>query len=403
MIRARHLFTLGFVAILGFLGWRVYQRLQAPSQEERRGSGSREAPVEVAPVEHGPIELRRTFAGSLEARAEFVVAPKIGGRIEKLLYDMGDVVEPEKVVALLDDDEYQQAKVQADADLAVAEATKSEAKSALEIADRALERVKTLHGRGVASDSQLDVASADRLAKEAGLKVAEAQVTRAEAAQKAAEIRLGYTQVAARWTGEGGRRVVSERFVDEGDTVSANTPLLSIVQMDPLLAVIYVTERDFSRLRPGQTAKLVADAYPGEEFDGDISRIAPVFRAATRQARVEVTVPNPDQLLKPGMFVRATVVLERVADATVVPRRALTTRANRTGVFLVSPDGTSVTWRPVREGIRSGERVQVIPDGSPLEGRVVTLGQQLVEDGSPIRISEASATDPGAGGDREGT
>lgn len=386
MFKTRSLFTVGFVGILAVLGWLIYQKLTLPAEEARRGGGPRDVPVEVEEIVRGPVELRRIFVGSLEARTEFVVSPKVGGRIRKLLLDIGDPVQRDAVVARLDDDEYQQAVVQAEADLAVANATKSEAASALEISGRAQQRMETLHGRGVASDSQLDVTSADRLAQEAKLAVAEAQVTRAKASLESAKIRLGYTTVTAGWTNGDGPRVVGERFVDEGDTVSANTPLLTIVEMDPLLAVVFVTERDFSRLAPGQSAKLSADAWPGEVFTGSISRIAPIFRASTRQARVELTVPNPGHRLKPGMFVRATVVLDRVEDAVVVPYAALAQRDDQDGVFLVAADGKSVSWRPVRAGIRDGDRLQVIAPGPPLTGRVVTLGQQLVEDGTPIRI-----------------
>ena len=119
MIRARYLFTVGFVAILGLVGWRVYERLQAPVQEQRRGSGPREVPVEVAPVERGPIELRRTFAGSLEARAEFVVSPKVGGRVEELFFAEIDRLKREPVT----DAELEKAKRQIEVDLVNGQAT----------------------------------------------------------------------------------------------------------------------------------------------------------------------------------------------------------------------------------------------------------------------------------------
>jgi multidrug efflux pump subunit AcrA (membrane-fusion protein) len=84
------------------------------------------------------------------------------------------------------------------------------------------------------------------------------------------------------------------------------------------------------------------------------------------------------------MFIRATVVLDRVTGATIVPEQALTTRNDRTGVFVIDEDSQSVAWREVKVGIREGERVQV--QGKGLTGRVVTLGQQLLDDGSRITI-----------------
>ena len=109
-----------------------------------------------------------------------------------------------------------------------------------------------------------------------------------------------------------------------------------------------------------------------------------VITKSTRQARIEMTIDNPQHRLKPGMFIRATVVLARESEATVIPEQALTKRDDRNGVFIVSENGQSVVWREVKVGIREGDRVQV--EGQGLNGRVVTLGQQLVNDGSSITI-----------------
>jgi RND family efflux transporter MFP subunit len=184
--------------------------------------------------------------------------------------------------------------------------------------------------------------------------------------------------------------------VDEGQTVAANAPLLLIDDLDPIVGVVFVTERDYARLTPGQLVMMTTDAYPGEEFTGRIDRIAPVFQKTTRQARIEMTIDNPQHRLKPGMFIRATVVLTRVQEATIVPEQALTIRDEKTGVFIVSEDGKSVAWREVNVGIREGNRVQI--DGRGLRGRVVTLGQQLVSDGSAITIpADFPQTAPGRG------
>jgi len=382
------------------LGWALLRQFQIPGVAGNKGVLKQPAPVEVGPILRGPIELRRTYSGTLEARAEFVVAPKVSGRVERLTVNLADTVKRDQVVAELDNDEYVQEVAQAKADLEVARANLSEAKSALEIADRDLERIRTLRGRGVASESQLDGARANHLTKQAQVEVALAQVTKAESSLETANIRLRYTKVRASWTGGSDYRVVAERFANEGGTVSANAPLLLIVELDPITGVMSVTEKDYVRMRTGQIGTLTTDAYPGETFEGRIDRIAPVFQQATRQARVELTIGNAERKLKPGMFIRVTVVLDRLTEATIVPEKALTTRDNRTGVFVVSEDGKSVSWRDVTVGIREGDRVQV--EGEGLSGRVVTLGQQLVDDGSPITIpaveNESPSADPKATG-----
>ncbi len=377
------------------IGLVLFRQLQTAGDSGKKGQTSQSAPVEVAPIQRGPIELRRTFSGTLEARAEFVVAPKVSGRVERLAVNLADTVSRGQVVAELDNDEYVQAVAQAKADLEVAMANLAEAKSALEIANRERERTKTLRIRGVASESQLDAAKANHLARQAQLEVAMAQVTKAKSSLETANIRLRYTKVRASWTGGSQKRVVAERFVDEGETVSANASLLLIVELDPITGVVHVTEKDYARMQTGQTAMLTTDAYPGETFSARIDRIAPVFRQATRQVRVELMIRNPKQRLKPGMFIRVTVVLDRVAEATIVPEQALTTRGDKTGVFVVSEDGQSVAWRTVTVGIREGNRVEVEGDG--VTGLVVVLGQQLVDDGSRITIPAMEGENPSKG------
>jgi RND family efflux transporter MFP subunit len=367
------------------LGWVIFGQFQSRSSSSESGK-TRPVPVEVAQIQLGPIALQRTFSGELEALTEFVVAPKISGRVERVMVNIGDTVKQGQIVAELDNDEYIQAVAQARADLLVAEANLSQAESALDIVNREFKRTESLLKRGIASDSEFDASRQDQLAKQAQLKVAAAQVTKAESSLETANIRLGYTKVTAGWTGGGEHRVVAERYVDEGQTVAANAQLLLIVELHPIVGVVFVTERDYAYLNPGQLVSLTTDAYPGEQYTGRIDRIAPVFRKSTRQARVEMTIENPQHRLKPGMFIRATVVLARVPEATLVPEQALTVRDERSGVFIVSEDGRSVVWREVKVGIHEGDRVQV--EGEGLSGWVVTLGQQLVTHGSPITIPD---------------
>ncbi|MBN2418271.1 MAG: efflux RND transporter periplasmic adaptor subunit, partial [Deltaproteobacteria bacterium] len=375
------------ILIIAFV-WQIISRIreQGGSAGFRGQMEFRAVPVEVAEIKTGSIELRKTFSGTLESPSEFVIAPKIAGRVELLNVDIGDTIKRNQLVAKLDDAEYRQAVLLAEADLAVAKANLIEAKSAYEIAERELKRISELLREGLASDSEYDSAKADQLAKQARLAVSEAQVKRADASLETARIRQGYTEITAGWTGGDDNRTVGERFVNEGGMVSANTPLLSIVELDPILGVIYVSEKDYVYLKTGQRAFLTTDAHPGETFEGSISRIAPVFRQATRQARVELTIENHELRLKPGMFIRTTIVFEKRENALIVPEQALTKRDYKDGIFVINDDRETVRWCPVNVGIREDEMVQVNCEGLK-KGLVVTLGQQLLDDGSEIIIS----------------
>ncbi|MEM6675012.1 MAG: efflux RND transporter periplasmic adaptor subunit [Planctomycetota bacterium] len=356
------------------------------------------AAVEAVPIERGTITLRRVFNGTLEASARVQIAPRIAGHLERLTVDIGDPIGHGEVIAWIDDDELVQAVAQAEADLAVASAGRDEAEASSQLAERSLERVTQLRTEGVTSESQFDSARASSVAARAAVQVAEARVLRAEAALESARVRLQRTRIFAEWD-EPERlradapaepvptRVVAERFVDEGTIVNAQTPIVSIVSLQPIVAVVFIPERDYARLAIGQDADLTTDAYPGETFSGRVARIAPVFRSTTRQVRIELEIANDDLRLKPGMFVRSTLELARDEEATIVPYAALTTRRDERGVFVLPPGESNVRWVPVEMGLREDDRIQV--RGSGLVGRVVTLGQELCDDGSRVTTPDA--------------
>lgn len=395
MLIKRTTFALGIVLLLAcgsLLVWRVWSSLAGESGGN--ASTLTAVPVEAVAIERGVIELRRNFSGTLESIAEFEVAPKIAGRVRNLPVDVADTVQNGQMVAVFDQDEYELEVAQSEAELEVARANLAEARSAKEIADRAMGRQSSLSERGVASDVQLEAAEADQLAAGARVAVAKANQLRAEAALKTALIRLGYTEVRAVWgplvEGEPSRHV-ARRWVEIGDTVGANTPLMTIVALDPIQAVFFVSERDYARLAPGQPVTLGTDAYPAETFTGQIVRISPVFEAASRQARVEVSVPNQDLRLKPGMFVRAQATLDRVEDAFIVPAAAVVRRDDRPVVFVIDDASSAARMVAVEIGITQGERFQVHAPG--LSGKVVTLGQQLLDHGSEVRLIESESAE----------
>ena len=372
--------------------WTQGERSAEPGRPGQAGQ-QRAVAVEVAPVSQGNIRQWASFTGSLTAASQFDVSTRIAGRLEELLADLGDTVERGQVIARLDDEEVQQDLAQARAELAVARANLAEAEASLEAARRSLNRTRELREQRVASQAELDAAVTEVQAHEARVDLARSQIAQREAALRTAEIRLSYTTVRASWQGPGDTRLVAERYADEGTVLQANSPVLSLVALDPLRAVVFATESDYMRLRTGQQAEIRSDALPGRAFDGEIARLAPVFREASRQAQVEIRVPNPEGLLKPGMFVRARIQVEERDNAQIIPRDALVEREDRRGVFLVENDSDVARWVAVEPGVREGERVEIREP--VLEGQVVTLGQHLLSDG--IRVHIAESADNGAG------
>jgi RND family efflux transporter MFP subunit len=350
------------------------------------GGGRREGPVvavELAPVQRGEIREVRALTGTLLPGNQFNLAAKVAGRLMELRVDIGDEVRRGQVVAVLDGEEFAQQLVQAEAEQQMAAANVEEAQSNLVLARREVERIRLLRERQISTQADLDSAEAQLLGQQARLRVAEATVEQRRAATENARLRLSHTQVRAEWSGGEDVRWVGERFADEGANVTANETLVTVVDLDPLRAVVFITERDYARLRTGQTASISVDAHPRIGFTGEIARMAPIFREASRQARVELRVPNPDGLLRPGMFARVRLELERQPDATLVPRDAVVRRNGSMGVFQVTEDNLA-RFVPVETGIVEGQVVQIL---SPeLEGEVVTLGQNQLTPGAPVRV-----------------
>ena len=193
------------LAAVGFLVMRVGKG-GAEARSEERIAG-----VEVATAQRRSLELERTLSGALEAESRVVVAAKVGGRIERIAVDLADPVRRGQAVVYLDDAEFGQAVKQAEAELAVATANLAQARNALELSRRENRRIETLRERGIASDSESDIAEANRMEREAQVAVAEAQINRATAALESARIRHEYTRVTADWSEGDAERMVAER------------------------------------------------------------------------------------------------------------------------------------------------------------------------------------------------
>jgi len=381
------------LAILATAGWQIYKRITASADKKGPSRSAVSVAIETKPISKDIIRDIGIFTGSLLPKSQFAVAPKVAGWLKELLVDVGDTVNRNQVIAVLDDEEFAQHVEQARAELQVAKANAANCASDLDIAQREYERAKALREKQIASASELDVSEAAFNACQTRHKVSLAQVAQQEAALKTALVRLSYTKVQAFWEEGDQTRVVGERFVDEGELLAVNQPIVSILQNNPLTAVVYVIERDYPKVTIGQQAIITTDAYPDRTFTGGITRIAPLLKESSRQARVEVEVPNPDLVLKPGMFVRARVEFAKHENATLVPLPALVRRNDKEGVFIADLQSLKARFVPVTTGIINGELVEIT--NPEISGLVVTLGNHLLEDGSDITLPESKPVEAG--------
>jgi RND family efflux transporter MFP subunit len=375
------------IAFLLLLGGIILQRLFFSEKAVQETATA--VAVEVAPVRVLDMNDYRYFNGTLRPNAQFMITSKVGGLLEKLTVGVGDRVEKGQLIAQVEDDEIAQEVIRIRAQLAVAQAQLSEATASAQVAERDFQRSKQLLDRKIASEAEYDMALTRVTASRARLSVAKSQLDQAQAGLKAAQLRLSYTKIYADWPDEDNQRVVGQRFVDEGTLLRPSEPMVQVIALQPITAQLTITERDYGRLEIGQAVTLTTAAHPEREFPGTIQRISPQFNELSRQALMEVQIPNENGDLKPGMFGRARILFDRAAHATAIPSEALIERQNKTGVFLVEEqDGQAIArFVPVETGLREGNLVQVVQP--TLKGQVVTLGLHLLKDeGSAVEITQ---------------
>ncbi len=359
--------------------WRIVT-MEASPKNGIAGRGQVPIAVECAKAIQGDIDDVAIFTGTLAGIAEVQISPKIAGRIESIRVNLGDEVRQGQLLATLDDSEARHAVTEAQAKLAVARASLEECLTNLETARRELERVRTLRERKVAAASELEAAESEVSALEARKRFAEANILQQEAALRVAEARLSYTQITAPISG-----FVGKRFFDEGTMISASTPILSLADIRTVKTVIHVVEQDYAKIRPNLKAYLTVDAYPDREFEGHVSRIAPVLDLDTRTAEVEIEIPNPDLLLKPGMFTRVRIHFSTHQGVTLIPNRALVKRETKQGVFVPTANNKQARFVEVKVGISAKNLAEVT--GIQPGQDIIVLGQHLLNDGDPIILS----------------
>jgi RND family efflux transporter MFP subunit len=374
---------IALILVAAFLVWRIYELvIPAGASGDKKGSRPPVA-IEFAEINTGMIQETRQLTGTVFPLYQYVVAPKVSGRLVEMRKRIGDAVRQGEVVAVIDDAEYQQALREAEANLKIAEASLLEARSQFDLSRQERERMEQLRENNMVSSAEFETADTKFKAQQSRLQLAKAQVEQRAAALKSSAIRLNYTVLTASQPG-----FVGERFVDEGTLLAPNNAVLSVVGIDKVFIRTTVIERDYGRMLPGQAATVTVDAFAGKQFPGTVSRIAPKLDQSSRVAEMEVEVANDSLLLKPGMFARVNIVLQQKDNARLVPAKSLVTHNGTTGIYIVDEGAATAKYVAVQTGIVSETLAEIT--APEITGKVITLGQHLLEDGSPVLLPTES-------------
>jgi membrane fusion protein, multidrug efflux system len=381
-----------------------------------RGAGRPPMPVEFATAKRAALTERVLVVGNLIGAATVQAVPKINGRLQSVDVQLGDQVHHGQVIAKVEDREIQEQVRQAEAAYRVGEATIRQREADLKLAQTNLERNKSLLDRQLLPRQTFDDTEARHQAAVAQLDLAKAQFEQSKARLDELKINLANTAIVSPVDG-----FVGKRFLDPGATVSPNVPVASLVDIRTVRMVANLVEKDLKRVAVGTHAEVDVDAFPGETFNGRVSRVAPVFDPATRTAEMEIEVPNTGFRLKPGMYARVQLTVATKANAITVPSNAIVRLDGKPGVFTAqgrsgggtgnatppddqkphsdsktvgstgsNSDGADRTMTarfiPVETGIRDGENVEIVSGVS--DGvRVITTGAGALKDGDRVMSS----------------
>ena len=380
------IFVFIFGAVIVWYGMDYYKKNNMVEKKPGGRSGAKQVvvAVETGNVKKGDMHDEGIFSGSIEPKSKFMVAPKTSGRIKKVNFNIGDTIKNGDIVAELDDEEATLAVEQAEAALEIARANYNESGELLEISRRELERVKTMRKQKVASEVEVENASADFKTRSAKHLVNKSSLRQAESSLAQAKLKLDYTKVDASWSYGINDRFVAERLLDEGAMITANTPIISVIDITNLTVVIDVVERDYFKIKLGMDAEIIPTALSDKIYHAKVKRIAPMLDEVSRQARIELNLDNSSNELKPGLFITAKIIYGTHTNTTVVPIEALVIRNDHEGVFVIDEAKKVANFVPVKIGYKNSTQVEIV---SPeINGRVVTLGQHLLEDGMAVRI-----------------
>jgi RND family efflux transporter MFP subunit len=385
-----------------FAGLRIREayslQTESAGKKGKKGGGSRIVSVSVEAAREGSVREEILLTGSLRSKEQVEVTAKATGRVEKIMFELGDKVKSGDLIAELEDDELQQQVNRANASIAVVRASTKQRMAELENSKAHLARAETLLKEGLIPKADYESRLTAFQVVEAQIQLAHAQERQAQAELNELKIRLAQTRIYSPMTG-----VVARRHVDPGALLGPSTPILSVVNLSTMVTMANVPEREVGKLRVGNKAMVEVDAFSDRKFTGRIARISPVLDAATRSATVEVEIPNPDGGLKVEMFARVTLDLESSRRAVLIPREGLVYRGQQPGVYV--HQASRPVFRPVETGLIVGNDVEILAN---LEAgtAIVTRGASMLREGDQVQLAGEGKGRKGearrAGAEKEG-
>lgn len=327
--------------------------------------------VKIEKVSSQTVAQTETFTATVESDVKNNISPNSPLRIERILVDVGDVVRKGQVLVLLDNSSLTQGNIQIENQKLAIENAR------LQMENRKVEfdRVSSLYSIGGVSKSEYD--SSKLLYDQACIAYNNAQkqlsVLRTQTSQLGRNAHL-----VAPVSG-----VVTARNYDNGD-MFASLPVLTIEQTNPVKLLINVSETHYKQVGKDMPVDITLDAYDGELFTGKVTIVYPSIDATTHTFPVEITINNPEEKVRPGMFARATINFGD-ADHVVVPDAAVVKQIGAGDRYVYVYKNGKVSYNKVELGQHMGDKYEIISGVNPGD-EVVVAGQTKLANGKEVEV-----------------
>ncbi len=323
------------------------------------------APVAVAVAQPKTAAIGRvvTLPGTVRPEKQATLYAKVAGYLKTIRVDRGDRVRAGQPLAELEAPEL----------LADLEKQKAE----VSVAGSNFKRL---------SEAQ---AKAPNLVTPLAVDEANGRHEIARAHLRRTETLLSYTRITAPFAG-----VVTRRWVDPGafipsataGSVAQSAALLTLVDLGTVRIEVPIPEREVPLVKTGLPARVAVDELPGRSFEGKITRMGYSLDERTRTMAAEVSLKNPDEALRPGMYASVQIEIQRKPEALVVPLGALVTEKGKGFVFTVADN--KARKLAVKTGFRDVDAVEIL-EGISLGQPVLLAGKLALADGQPVSATEA--------------
>ena len=386
-----------------------------PGAGGARGGRGATVQVETTVIQHVDIQRRVDLSGTLLSPDQAKVSSEVAGIVREVPVELGTEVRAGDVLVRLEPRELELALERAESALRQVEAqigversqdrqpppdeeiaSVRQALANRDDARAAYARAQRLNGRGLLSqvdkdtaETRLKVAEANYQASIDTVRALKASLQDRRAAYDLAQKKLNDAVIKAPVAGS-----IAERLVQPGEFIRENTPVVTIVQMNPLKLKTGIQERHAGAIRAGQRVKFEVEAFPGQAFEGKVAFVSPAVDQTTRTFPVEAVVENASRQLKPGFFAKGTVDTKVDEDVIAVGDDTVSTLAGVSTVYVI--DEGKARQQIVTLGEHLGKLWEIV-DGLKGTETLASSNLNQLATGTPVRTGRGDENANAAG------